>query len=121
MNQRLRITAFGRAWWAYGMLDLQRDQVSDLGLAAFRGYEAKLEELHLDGTDISDAGLAQLRRFSKLKVLTLHGTQVTDSGLAHLRELKSLEFLCVIRNERYRQHRNARNSRKALPRLKISG
>ena len=44
---------------------------------------------------MTDDGLAQLAKFSRLQTLILDGTQVTDAGLTHLRELTTLWRLDV--------------------------
>jgi len=48
-------------------------------------------KLTLAGNRITDRGLAQLARMTRLKTLDLSATEVTDAGLIHLQGLKSLE------------------------------
>jgi hypothetical protein len=53
-----------------------------------------LEMLELCETNISDAGLNQLRELSRLTVVYVHGTKVTENGA---RELEAaLPGCCVI-------------------------
>jgi WD40 repeat protein len=70
--------------------------------------DASLEQLHLavlDGlrlldlseTEITDAGLAQLKGLTHLQVLNLGGTDVTDAGLVHLRVMHDLKSLTLPR------------------------
>ena len=48
---------------------------------------ASLSFLDLDGTRVSDAGLAHLQGLTKLSRLNLGGTRVSDAGLVHLEKL----------------------------------
>lgn len=41
-------------------------------------------------TKVTDAGLAHLKRLTKLETLYLHRTKVTDAGLVHLKGLTKL-------------------------------
>jgi hypothetical protein len=50
-------------------------------------------DVFLDGTKLTDAGLAHLNELTRLRVLDLTDTQVTDAGLAHLTGLKGLQRL----------------------------
>ena len=54
---------------------------------------SSLKRLNFSGTQLTDAGLAGLNRFSHLESLALDRTSVTDVGLEHLRRLESLEEL----------------------------
>ena len=49
----------------------------------------------LNGTKVTDAGLAHLKGLSQLKNLQLENTKVTDAGLAHLKELNQLLVLVL--------------------------
>jgi hypothetical protein len=66
------------------------------GLLSVReeGAQAYLQ-VHLASTTGTDAGLAQLRRFSNLQFLEVESSAITDDGLAHLRECTALETLDV--------------------------
>ena len=45
-----------------------------------------LEDLVLDGTMITDAGLAKLKTLTKLKTLSVAGTGTTEAGVAELQK-----------------------------------
>lgn len=53
----------------------------------------RLEDLQLNGSEVTDAGLAFLSGLTKLKHLTLRKSKVTDAGLIHLKALTNLEQL----------------------------
>ena len=55
----------------------------------------KLRELGLRRTNVTDAGLINLRMLTNLRVLDLRETRITDSGLMHLKGLTSLQRLCL--------------------------
>jgi hypothetical protein len=64
---------------------LERTQVTDAGLANLSGLKS-LERLYLLGdSHVTDAGLTHLRTLTSLEYLFLHGTQVTDAGIANLK------------------------------------
>ncbi len=52
-----------------------------------------LVEVNLAGTQVTDAGLAQLKGLTELRWLNLWNTQVTDAGLDHLKGLNGLQLL----------------------------
>ncbi|NMO15708.1 hypothetical protein HPC49_02455 [Pyxidicoccus fallax] len=66
-----------------GTLGLNETAVSDAGLAHLRKLPA-LRYLELDKTRVSDRGLKHLSRL-RLKAVHLRGTQVTEEGVAWLR------------------------------------
>jgi hypothetical protein len=51
---------------------------------------ARLEELILRDTQVSDVGLENIRSFERLKIVDLRNTNVTDAGLEHLEGLTNL-------------------------------
>jgi len=51
----------------------------------------KLQRLHLDGTDITDAQLKQLAPLAELTYLNLYNTQISDAGLTALQSHPSLQ------------------------------
>ena len=54
-----------------------------------------LEELRVNGEALSDADLACIESLDHLKVLNIMSTEVTDRGLASIRKLKQLEDLSL--------------------------
>ena len=54
---------------------------------------AKVTELDLTATLITDAGLKEVAKMQQLKGLTLVGTKITDAGLKELAKLQKLEYL----------------------------
>ena len=57
------------------------------------GRFGQLEVLSLDGSHITDAGLAHLKRLKALRQLRLSHTEVSNVGLGHLRGLSALEVI----------------------------
>jgi len=49
--------------------------------------------VNLGGTDVTDAGVKELKELKSLQTLNLNGTDVTDAGLKQLKELKHLQTL----------------------------
>jgi internalin A len=68
------------------------DRATDDALRAVTQLD-RLLEFELHGTNVTDAGLADLERASGLRIIRLEGTQITDDGLAHLRSLVGLRRL----------------------------
>ena len=50
-------------------------------------------ELHLNHTQVTDAGLKELASLTKLRTLGLERTQITNAGLKELARLKQLQML----------------------------
>jgi hypothetical protein len=67
-----------------------RGRASDATLALLRHF-GQLQELSLDGADVTDDGLSALRDLRSLRRLNLSRTRLTDGGLGHLRGLSALE------------------------------
>ena len=80
-------------------------------------FLTNLESLDLEGTPITDAGLAHLEGLTKLAYLDLSGFQVTDVGLVHLKGLTNLN-LGYTRNTRVTDG-GVKNLQRTLPNLKI--
>ena len=59
---------------------------------AHQGF-ARLRELYLGGTKVTDAGLEHLKDLPELQTLDLSGTEVSDVGLEHLKGLRHLRTL----------------------------
>src|SRR5436190_11057360 len=67
-------------------------QVTDAGLKELKDL-TQLKELSLYGPQVTDAGLKELKDLKQLTTLDLSGTQVTDVGLKELKDLKQLTTL----------------------------
>jgi hypothetical protein len=83
----MKIVASGVVrWWEVGpyLLSLEGTAVSDDGLAIVAGWE-ELQFLFLDKTSISDEGLSHIEDLPKLHVLSTYDTQVTDAFRSRLR------------------------------------
>ena len=74
-------------------LTLDGTGVTDAGLAHL--CVKKLEGLSLCDTQVDDTGLKNLSGLSKLTILYLSRTQITDAGLAHLARLTKLREIAV--------------------------
>ena len=81
--------------WIRGRIVEEWGQVSDADLAEFVQALPRLRELGLDQTEVTDLGLAKLKRLPHLTRLSLNGTKVTDAGLDHLDGLKQLRELLL--------------------------
>ena len=64
-----------------------------LHLPAHLADLAHLQWLYLNGTEVTDRGLANLKRLDSLTLLHLADTQITDAGLEHLAALTNLRIL----------------------------
>ncbi|MFO7900267.1 MAG: SUMF1/EgtB/PvdO family nonheme iron enzyme [Planctomycetota bacterium] len=70
-------------------------KVTDRGLLHVRDL-GRLRRLNVSNCQITDAGLAGLRRLQNLRHVCLYGcTQVTDRGLAHLKGLTRLQTIVL--------------------------
>jgi hypothetical protein len=68
--------------------------LTDEKLQAISGRLPQLRHLIADGnTRVTDAGLQSLRRFSRLENLDLEWSQITDAGLSMVAALKSLRWV----------------------------
>ena len=57
---------------------------------------SNLEELHIGGTGVTDAGMSHIAKLTGLKKLTI-SSPITDKGIEKLLSLKSLTFLDMYR------------------------
>lgn len=73
-------------------LDLDNTPVTDAGLASL-GRLTNLRILHLDRTAVTCEGLTSLRGLPDIEELYLMQTNVTDLGLEHLAQLPKLKLL----------------------------
>ncbi|MBN8605113.1 MAG: hypothetical protein J0M26_29220 [Planctomycetes bacterium] len=71
-------------------VDLGGIAISDKELRAWKKSD-ELERLFLEGTRVTDNGVAELARFPKLKLLTLQSTKVTTKVYEAISHLPSLE------------------------------
>lgn len=71
---------------------LQGKDLTDAGLANLKNVPG-LIDLNVAGTKITDAGLKQIGAITTLERLNLNNTKVTDAGLANLKGLKNLNYL----------------------------
>jgi hypothetical protein len=78
---------FGHVYAGY----YEGGQVNDVGPENLKGLQ--LVELFLAGTNVTDAGLENLKSMSELRALYLDRTKVTDAGLENLKELNQLHGL----------------------------
>ena len=69
-----------------------RTEVTNAGLKELKDL-TNLAALDLSGTKATDAGLKEIRELKKLSILSLDNRQVTDVGLKELSDLKSLTAL----------------------------
>jgi Leucine Rich repeat len=75
-------------------LDLCGTDVTDAGLPQLR-HLTGLRELDLSRLDITDAGIATLEPLNNMASLLLDRTRVTDEGLATVQKMKKLRFLSL--------------------------
>jgi uncharacterized protein (TIGR02996 family) len=90
----LRLASLRRLRVLYFLPDLSAESITDKGMAVFRDL-TNLEELHLEGAEVTNEGLRYLAGASRLVVLSLDCRRITDAGLVHLSELKNLESLQI--------------------------
>lgn len=73
---------------------LDGTRITDAGMAEL-GQMVTLQVLHIRGTAITDAGLQHLSGLRNLFKLALDDTAVSDAGLQHLMSLPNLQYLYV--------------------------
>lgn len=74
------------------LVNLQGREVTDEDLRQLRDLP-EMQRLNLRDTPIDDSGLVHVGHLTELRALDLGGTQVTDAGLIHLKGLKRLRYL----------------------------
>jgi uncharacterized membrane protein len=74
------------------ILNLADGAIGDAEMADIARFP-NLVRLRLDGTRVTDLGLAHMRALQHLEYLNLHGTRVGDAGLRHLAGLRNLRAL----------------------------
>ncbi len=72
--------------------------VSDVGVAHFHGCD-DLQFLHLGGVQNADAAVAIFQDCNDLRNLTFAGMPLTDAGLAHFHDCTNLEEVILYRTE----------------------
>ena len=77
-----------------GILDLSDTEVTDAGLEQLKGVTG-LEALAL-GAKVTDAGLEHLKGLTELTFLQLFGTKVTDNGVDKLQAALPKCFINVL-------------------------
>ena len=82
------------------------------------GKMKHLTVLDLRNNPISDEGIAHLAKLTSLKHLALPGTKITDRALEHLIELKNLRYLDLIGTEITRG--GAEKLKKSLPNVTLA-
>jgi hypothetical protein len=109
-------------------IDLDATTVFDTGDVRYRGHVTdrtllvvarfgQLEQLSLEGADVTDAGLVSLLGLRALHRLNLSRTRVTDAGLLHLKGLSDLRFV-DLRGTRVTPA-GARELQLALPKAEV--
>ena len=83
-----------KEWTAVRVLDLSGTNISDAGLENLRGL-AEVETVFLAFTKIKGDGLAHLAALPRLANLDLSKTAIADQALAHLRGLQTLQTLSL--------------------------
>ncbi len=69
--------------------------VTDAGLKRLLNALTNLEELYLEKTNITDAGLECVNALPRLRKLDLYCTKITNDGLRHLKGRRRLEELSI--------------------------
>lgn len=98
-------------------VNLAGTKITDEGLQQLAGMP--LKKLHLERTQIGDAGLAHLKSFKELEYLNLYDTKITNTGLEQLKALKGLKKLYVWKTAVTED--GMKSLRDALPDLEIVG
>ena len=84
---------------------LEGRQVDDLALDQVKNL-SELRVLSLFGSSVTDAGVAKLSGLKYLDSLGLGKTPVTDHGLVYLEKMPCLHYLCSMKIRRSRIRRS---------------
>jgi hypothetical protein len=75
-------------------VDYRSTQITDAGLENLKGL-TNLTLLWLDNTQITDTGLEHIKRLTNLFELSLANTRITDAGLEHLTGMNEIGILSI--------------------------
>jgi eukaryotic-like serine/threonine-protein kinase len=75
-------------------LDVRRSRITDAGLAYFKDCQ-NLTQLEVSHTQITDAGAAYFKGRTNLTFLSLYNTQVSEAALAYFKDNKGLRILSL--------------------------
>lgn len=75
-------------------LDMSGSQMSDRGTTYLKAFP-NLEELKIDATGVTAAGLPEIGKLQNLKHLSMAGARVNESGMDGIKELSNLEYLNI--------------------------
>lgn len=73
-------------------------ETTDAGLVNLKGF-TRLQELYLWDTKITDAGLENIKGLTQLQKLVLANTEVTDAGMVNLKGLTKLQWLQLAKTK----------------------
>jgi hypothetical protein len=95
------------------VLQMANPDVTDNTLEYLEGYQF-LEELDVNDSQITDAGLARLAALPRLRVLRVRGTRITDEGFrTHLLDQETLQEVDVrdtaVASKTMREWKNQRS------------
>jgi hypothetical protein len=79
-------------------LDLRLTNITDAGVANIRSLK-NLQTLNLFRTQLTDDGLARLKNLKQLQTLLIGGTKVTDSGMVYVTRFKELKKLSLFQTQ----------------------
>ena len=91
-KDRKAVAELPKEGFALTGINLNGSQATDAGLAQVRGLK-NLKELALGCKGLSNEGLIHLRELVSLTYLEFSGMPVSDAGLVHIKELKNLTRL----------------------------
>ncbi len=74
------------------LIGRKRENLTDIGIAHLKKLK-KLKTLWIRDSTITDAGISYLSGMTELRELDLRGSNISDSGLTHLRGLTNLDSL----------------------------